>query len=358
MTDAANVLSSPEEAFRKASGEFVELVKKSKDIRAARDGIEALLRRVAEAAKANPRGKWIDDEIQRGQLIKCMAKIVSESSQSIDVLCTVSEEKYDARDMIAWGRLRLASFTGISVLVTNEERSTSIMAHVFTPLIDMLRSASAKTDFVGVRLACNIVRNLILPQSNRPHIWKTGAFKIMLKHAGHKDPNTALAAAISVRHLAQNCEKHVAADAARLAGVAELVKEHCEKDPKHVHPIVRVELSRAFAYLLASSVRASNPESQSKKNTHMDTFTSELISSSVLDYIGFLLSSKSPALHTEALAALRGASLASSASAGRSHTEAEFKAFLEKVIVVGGISARGRIEQIRGESQREKPRAL
>ena len=55
------------------------------------------------------------------------------------------------------------------------------------PLLDLLRSKSSKTDFVGTRVACNIARNLVLPLKNRTEFWKAGALNVLLEHGCHKD---------------------------------------------------------------------------------------------------------------------------------------------------------------------------
>jgi len=297
-----------------------------------------LLDDLAERVKKNLRDPRIDRELEKGRLLASLASTISRSSSSIDQLCKVKKEDYDAHKMISWGRLRLSCFTLLAHLVSSEKRCLLILPTVVDPMLDMLRSASAKTDFAGVRIACNIVRNLSLSRANHQGLWRKGTFEAILKHADHKDPNTSLAAAICARQLSRQCEDYVANDAPpSFETVTENLSRILKKDMKHVHPIVRVELSRAFASLLVSCAasrkcfEARNPEDMPTTAPWTKKVKPALLiltSHDSLEFICFLLASNAPPLHAEALAALKTAFLENTADAKMQRTDENFLSFL------------------------------
>jgi len=279
---------------------------------------------------------YVDD------LTKLTTRIVRESSVEIDRLCVCKEEEYDAREMISWGHLRVASLNVLTFLVCSEQRCVALLERCLDPILEVLKSKSAKTDFVGVRAAINVARNLVLPLKNRPVFWKVGALKVFLGHACHKDPNISLAAVVASRQLVLNCDKFLAQDFVSASDVktcTELISEFLKRDLKHTHPVVRAEFSRCLALLLTSVSKV-----QEEK---LSPFRSLLCEKASLEFLCFLLASRKPQLHAETLMALGGMRKIKSLT-----SDVEYVAILNDLKLQLGpstISVKQRLDQLQGK---------
>lgn len=309
----------------------------TEDARSRNKQLQVALERTAERIQKDR--TLIDGVVD--VLGKALAGTISRTSKEIEALCSCPEEEYDAADMISWGNLRISALKVVSFLVSNESRCIALFPVMIDSLVALLRSKSAKTDFVGVRAACNIVRNLTLPLQNRALVWKVrGAFNAILGHANHKDPNTTLAAAITVRQLSSS--PLLVTEGVDQKAAANVISDILNKEEKHVHPTVRVELSRGLGLLLA----AVGDERESTSKLH-EGLLSVLSSDRCLEFICFLLASRSAPLHGEAMRALNGAAKL------RSMSSTTFQSHLEKLnVAVNGVSMsiKSRISQLEGKS--------
>ena len=233
------------------------------------------------------------------ELTKMLTRIVQESSIEIERLCVCDEKEYDARYMMSWGHLRVAALKILSFLVCSEQRCVSLLQACFDPVLEVLKSKSSKTDFVGTRIACNVARNLVLPLKNRSMFWKARTLGVFLEHGCHKDPNISLTAIVTARQLVLNCDKDLSdfTSASDIKACTDLIDTFLNRDLKHTHPIVRAEYSRFLALLLVSVSKVLDKDKVSP-------LCELLCKKRSIEFFCFLLASKTPALHAEALMAL------------------------------------------------------
>ena len=270
------------------------------------------------------------------ELTKIATRIVRESSIEIEKLCVCDEKDYDAKKMISWGHLRVAALQILTFLVCSEQRCVSLFPDCFDPVLDLLRSKSSKTDFVGTRVACNIARNLVLPLKNRTEFWKAGALNVLLEHGCHKDPNISLAAIVTARQLALNCDQALSEhmSASDIKSCANSIDAFLKRDLKHTHPMVRAEFSRFLALL---SVGVSKVFNKDKKMSPLHELFCE---PRCIEFYCFLLASKSQALHIEALAALSAMRIM------KSFDSSAYVGFLTRIKATSGVSVKGRLDQL------------
>jgi len=275
-------------------------------IKELNDTIRSEAEALATRVRSDSQNPEIDKAMRTYPIFSSLKSIISEASKAIDDLCKVSKEMYDARDMISWGRLRLTCFNLISFLGSNEERCAVLLPVIIDPTLDMLRSTSARTDFACVRVACNVVRVLSLSPKNRPLLWRKGSFSVMTMHCDHKDPNTSLAASVSLRYLCTQCERSLIDDAPTFVAATERLRSVFGKDPTKIHPMVRVELSRAVALLLpCCNVARKNDTITDKRLTMIESALDVMCTDEATRFFCYLLVSNIKLLHAEALNALK-----------------------------------------------------
>jgi hypothetical protein len=168
--------------------------------------------------------------------------------------------------------------------------------------VELLRSAASRTDLEGGRTAANLLRNLSMPVSSRLRIGGLdGTFVALLKHVSHRDPNTATMIGATLRLLVEGCppnallaaQAHSSDTESPLAAILNL-------DVAHVHPFCRAELARFVCLTIGAACGA-------HEHAAPEPLQSQLAAAAPLQFGLFLLASRQPMLHAEAISALLAA---------------------------------------------------
>uniref|UniRef100_A0A7S0ITF7 Protein HGH1 homolog n=1 Tax=Calcidiscus leptoporus TaxID=127549 RepID=A0A7S0ITF7_9EUKA len=231
--------------------------------------------------------------------------VVALASANIDAIDADVNADTASAGLLLWGHARKNALACLVCIASNEARCKRLVLcntdtvegpgvgsspgpSVCGCCVDILHSRASRADMEGLRLSTNLLRNVSMPAANRAAVGAVGgAITGLLEQVSHKEPNVAALVAATLRLLVQGCDLN----ATRAASVPSVFGRILDLDMTRLHPHARAELARFICLTIAHADASSLNES--------------VLDMRALRFGAFLLGSKYPELHREAVSALR-----------------------------------------------------